>query len=149
MTDIFPRRKRSQIMSRVKGKNNIATEGRFIKLLRSNRITGWRRNWPLFGKPDFTFPTFRVCVFVDGCFWHSCPEHGQTPSTNIQFWRLKLERNKTRDLLVNTTLAQKGWKVIRIWQHDLKISSSPRIIRRIRRALERRDIAEVKNSKTK
>jgi len=66
-------------MSRVRSKGNNATELRLIQIFRDNRITGWRRNWPLKGKPDFVFPKKRIAVFVDGCFWHGCPEHGSLP----------------------------------------------------------------------
>src|ERR1700738_175696 len=69
-TDIYSEAKRSEIMSRVRGRANRATEGAFAKVLREYRITGWRRHLPLPGRPDFAFPAQRIAVFVDGCFWH-------------------------------------------------------------------------------
>jgi len=72
MADVFSARKRSQIMSRVLGRGNKATELALIVLLRRHQITGWRRAARLFGKPDFVFPKHRLAVFVDGCFWHGC-----------------------------------------------------------------------------
>src|SRR6185437_11874558 len=113
---------RSLNMSRVKGRGNAATEMRLIRILRSASIVGWRRNYRLFGRPDFVFPKKRVVVFVDGCFWHCCPQHRSQPVNNAEFWRRKLERNQRRDKLVNATLEREGWKVVRIWQHELKQS---------------------------
>jgi DNA mismatch endonuclease (patch repair protein) len=106
-------------MSRIRGRGNKATEIALARLLRQYRITGWRRHLPIFGKPDFTFRRKRVVVFVDGCFWHGCPKHSNTPSSNRAFWSRKLSANKTRDRLVTSTLKKNGWRVLRIWEHDL------------------------------
>lgn len=119
MTDVFTKKKRSEIMSRIRSKGNQATEQKLIKLFRQNSITGWRRNYPLFGKPDFVFPKKKVAVFVDGEFWHGHTTRGQIPKTNTIFWIEKIARNKKRDRLVNRTLKEKGWVVVRIWQHQL------------------------------
>jgi DNA mismatch endonuclease, patch repair protein len=129
MTDVFSKQKRSDIMSKINGRGNRATELRLIYIFREYKITGWRRNYPLFGKPDFVFPEIRLALFVDGCFWHSCPEHGMKPATNRAFWERKLTLNRNRDKLVNKTLRSKGWKVLRIWQHELKIPAN--IIKRV------------------
>ncbi len=120
MADVFSKKKRSEIMSRVRSKGNKATEKKLASLFRENGIKGWRRNYSLFGSPDFVFLKNRVAVFVDGEFWHGHPTLGQIPKTNTEFWRNKIERNKTRDRLVNETLKEKGWVVVRIWQHELK-----------------------------
>src|ERR1700741_2623028 len=104
MTDVFSIRKRSAIMARVLGAGNKRTEVALIAVFRRHGITGWRRRSPLFGRPDFVFPQHRLAVFVDGCFWHSCPRHGSRPASNAVFWSGKLARNRARDLLVNKTL---------------------------------------------
>ncbi len=109
-------------MSRIRSRGNRETEVALAKLFRRNKITGWRRNQKLFGKPDFIFPKSRVAIFVDGCFWHGCPWHGTMPSTNRSFWRRKISRNKKRDKLVTRTLRKNGWRVLRIWGHSLKKS---------------------------
>ena len=75
MPDVFTKAKRSEVMSRIRGRGNKDTELALAKLLRRHRITGWRRNQPVFGKPDFVFPKLKLAVFVDGCFWHGCPKH--------------------------------------------------------------------------
>lgn len=123
MADVFTPEKRSQIMSRVKGRGNRATELRLIQIFREHGIRGWRRNWMIFGKPDFVFPASRLVVFVDGCFWHGCPIHGAIPKSNRAFWRAKLVRNRNRDLIVNRELRKLGWKTLRLWQHELQQSS--------------------------
>lgn len=124
-------------MSRVRARDNKSTELAMVTLLRRHKITGWRRHGRLFGNPDFVFPKQRLAVFVDGCFWHGCPKHATQPSSNPSFWRRKLARNKTRDKLVVRTLKQRGWSVLRIWQHELKRPNQGRCIARIQRALIR------------
>lgn len=124
MGDIVSSEKRSEIMSHVRGRGNKATELALMSFFRSHRINGWRRHLALFGTPDFVFRTLRIVVFVDGCFWHACPLHRTIPSTNREFWRKKLSRNRQRDRLVNLTLRRAGWTVIRVWQHDLSNSRS-------------------------
>lgn len=119
MADVFTTRERSAIMSRVRSSGNKATELRLIGIFRMYGIKGWRRNIAIFGSPDFVFPQSRLVVFVDGCFWHGCPLHGSVPSSNREFWRKKLERNKARDRMVSGTLRRLGWRIIRIWQHEL------------------------------
>lgn len=134
MGDFLTPAQRSGVMSRVRGRGNSATELRLIQIFRHHKITGWRRNLPLFGKPDFVFPAIRIALFVDGCFWHRCPKHASWPSTNQAFWRKKLEGNVTRDRLVNQTLRVKGWKVVRVWQHELATGNLPRLVARLDRS---------------
>jgi DNA mismatch endonuclease (patch repair protein) len=68
-------------------------------------------------RPDVVFSRPKVCVFVDGCFWHRCPEHGTTPKANASYWIPKLAANVERDEAVSTALTEAGWRVIRIWEH--------------------------------
>ncbi len=78
MADVFSKSKRSKVMAAIRSKGNKDTELRLAFILRAYGIKGWRRHYPLPGKPDFVFPKQRLAVFVDGCFWHSCPKHGRT-----------------------------------------------------------------------
>lgn len=133
MADVFSRKKRSEIMANVKGRGNVNTELRLMGILRAHRITGWRRNAPVYGHPDFVFPKCQVALFVDGCFWHGCPKHGSQPATNRSFWRRKLARNLARDRHVSYELRKEGWSVVRVWQHDLR--EPTRVAERIRRIL--------------
>ncbi len=68
-------------------------------------------------RADVVFPRRRVAVFVDGCFWHGCPEHGQVPKANRDYWAPKLARNSQRDREVDEALAADGWTVLRFWEH--------------------------------
>lgn len=75
-------------------------------------VAGLRR------KADIVFTRKRVAVFVDGCFWHCCPEHGTKPRANAEWWEAKLGRNTERDAETNRLLAEAGWTVVRIWEHE-------------------------------
>ena len=97
MSDIFSREKRSKVMKAVKSRNTKTTELKLVKLFKELHITGWRRTYPLQGKPDFTFPKKKVVVFVDGCFWHGHNCRNVTPSDNYEFWNKKRQYNKTHD----------------------------------------------------
>jgi len=66
---------------------------------------------------DIAFTRWRVCVFVDGCFWHSCPDHGVLPRSNRDWWEWKLERTRQRDADTNAVLNSLGWTVVRVWEH--------------------------------
>lgn len=120
LMDTVSKQDRSRIMAQVKGSGNKSTELVFIRLLCERSIRGWRRNYPLFGNPDFTFPAYRVAVFIDGCFWHACPQHCRMPATNREYWQQKISRNAKRDLSVSKELKRRNWTVIRFWEHDLK-----------------------------
>src|ERR1700685_4217012 len=91
--DVFTKAKRSEVMSRIRARGNKDTELALARIFRRHGITGWRRNRRAFGKPDFVFKEFRTAVFVDGCFWHSCPKHSTSPRGNREYWRNKLFRN--------------------------------------------------------
>ena len=132
MVDVFSKEQRSAIMARVKSRGNKATELKLIEILREHRLSGWRRNSRVLGRPDFVFRAAKLAVFVDGCFWHGCPIHGGTPASNAEFWLAKIERNKQRDKYVNRLLRSQGWRVIRVWQHELRAPA--KVARRIARA---------------
>lgn len=134
MSDVFTKQKRSEVMSRIKGKGNKDTELTLVQILRKFHISGWRRNQKIFGKPDFAFLKQKTLVFVDGCFWHCCPLHSSIPKSNMEFWQKKLLSNVTRDRHVTKVLRKKGWKVIRIWEHEL--INSERVAKRIIKALQ-------------
>ncbi|MGH8022063.1 MAG: very short patch repair endonuclease [Limisphaerales bacterium] len=134
MADVFSAKRRSEIMSRVKGRRNAATELRLIAIFRKHDIRGWRRGRSIFGRPDFVFPAARLAVFVDGCFWHGCPLHGTEPQTNRGFWVRKIKRNKERDRLVGRNLRMQKWRILRVWQHDLQ--DPYRVARRVLRSID-------------
>ena len=111
MADVFTKTKRSEVMSRIRGRGNKETELALVQMFRAEGITGWRRHTALVGRPDFAFRDQRVVVFVDGCFWHGCPKHSNMPGNNRDFWMKKLTGNQIRDRLVTWTLRRDGWRV--------------------------------------
>jgi len=133
MPDVFDKAKRSDVMSRIRGRSNRDTELALVKLMRQHSITGWRRHQAIPGKPDFIFRSIRLAVFVDGCFWHGCPRHCKMPATNQEFWHKKLKSNQTRDRKVNREMRENGWRVLRIWEHEM--SCPKRVLSRLRKAL--------------
>ncbi len=78
-------------------------------------------------RPDVAFTRARLAVFVDGCFWHACPVHGNQPRTNTDYWRPKLARNVARDRAVDSALQVAGWRVLRAWEHESTASVADRV----------------------
>jgi DNA mismatch endonuclease (patch repair protein) len=76
---------------------------------------------------DVVFPGAKVAVFVDGCFWHGCPEHGTWPRNNADFWRRKIEGNVERDRDTDARLEADGWTVLRVWEHEAPADAAARI----------------------
>lgn len=122
-------------MSRIRGKGNKQTEGVLVELFREEKISGWRRQLKLPGKPDFTFQKLLLVVFVDGCFWHGCPKCYRAPKGNCIFWEAKITRNRDRDREVNRELRLRGWRVLRIAEHSLKKKHCKRLLSRLAKAL--------------
>jgi DNA mismatch endonuclease (patch repair protein) len=137
MADVFTVEKRSAVMSRIRSRGNRDTELRMIQLMREHRVHGWRRGWPLFGKPDFVFPRERLALFVDGCFWHGCPKakHAPAPKDRSEWWASKLTRNRERDRLVTRTLRRHNWTVLRVWECDLRHATAASTMRRVKRVM--------------
>lgn len=135
MADIFNKRKRSEIMSRVRSNKNKSTELRLISLFKKLGIKGWRRNYMIKGKPDFVFPKEKVAFFTDGCFWHGHGCRNITPDNNKEYWRYKITTNKIRDKAIAKHLRSIGWKVIRIWECELTRKNNRLAINKICRSL--------------
>ncbi|MGW4394447.1 very short patch repair endonuclease [Amycolatopsis nivea] len=77
---------------------------------------------------DLVFGPARVAVFVDGCFWHGCPEHGTWPKNNADYWRTKIETNRRRDANTDALLLEAGWLSVRIWEHEATDVAASRVI---------------------
>lgn len=151
MVDVFDAKKRSEVMSRIRGTGNLSTEVALIELMCSAGITGWENHVKIriqnlqsqsqtsvttshfVVKPDFIFGDLQLAVFVDGCFWHLCPLHSRLPANNREFWEAKLYGNVARDRQSTKMLRQAGWSVLRFWEHDMKDRDAT--IRRLRRCL--------------
>jgi DNA mismatch endonuclease (patch repair protein) len=135
MADVFDKQKRSDVMSKVRSKGNKSTELKMIKLFKENGITGWRRNYSVQGKPDFVFIKQRVAIFVDGCFWHGHDCRNTRPSANAEYWQSKRERNMKRDIKVTELFEKRGWRVLRIWECELKKPNEAATMERVRSVL--------------
>lgn len=120
MADRHTVEQRKANMSAVRSRGNKSTEIVFISLLRKNGMNGWRRHYPIEGTPDFVFPEKQIAVFIDGCFWHKCPKCYKCPASNKQFWENKVEDNRKRDTRQRRILRKNGWRVVRVWEHELK-----------------------------
>jgi len=128
---------RSSNMRAIKSKGNHSTEWRLRSMLVRQKIKGWKmHNQEIIGSPDFVFPTKRIAIFLDGCFWHGCPICGDIPKTNCEYWKAKLARNISRDKINTRQLRKQGFTVIRIWECALK-KNPTRYLQRIRDTLER------------
>lgn len=137
MTDVFDQAKRSDVMSRIRGRGNRSTEMKLVSAFKAAGIRGWRRHVRLKPRavkeghgvghplerlkvePDFIFRPQKLAIFVDGCFWHGCPLHGTKPKANAEAWQRKLAGNVLRDERTTKALEAAGWQVVRIWEHEL------------------------------
>ena len=109
---------RSEQMSRIRGKDTRPELVLRSALWRSG--LRYRLGRTVLGtRPDLVFPKNRVAVFVDGCFWHGCPEHYTRPRSSSGFWAQKLRANVDRDARQTSTLESAGWRVVRVWEHDV------------------------------
>jgi DNA mismatch endonuclease, patch repair protein len=109
---------RSKIMSSIKAVSkleSLVTQELWKKGLRFRRnVRG------MVGTPDIAIKKYKVVIFIDSCFWHFCPIHGKMPKSNIDFWKKKLERNQERDKEHTKFYLQKGWHILRIWEHEIR-----------------------------
>ena len=87
---------------------------------------------------DVAFPGLRIAIFVDGCFWHGCPQHATWPKRNAEFWRLKIEANRIRDADTNARLFGIGWTVLRFWEHESPIEATDAVAQTVAEAKAKR-----------
>jgi DNA mismatch endonuclease (patch repair protein) len=121
MTDVFTPEKRSAVMRRVKGRDT-SPELAVRRILREAGI-GYRLGGAgLPGRPDVVMKGRRVALFVHGCFWHGhdCPRGARQPKANAAYWIAKIGRNRTRDGSTRTTLEADGWRVVTVWECEMK-----------------------------
>jgi DNA mismatch endonuclease (patch repair protein) len=144
MTDVLSPKQRSHCMAQIRGRDT-KPEMKLRKLLWAAGCR-YRLNSRLPGRPDIVVPRARVAIFVDGCFWHGCAQHFTWPKTRPDFWRSKLERNKARDKEVNKALRASGWKVIRCWEHELKLAPD-RASRRILKMIASNELSATRSGK--
>lgn len=121
MADKLTPEQRSRIMARVRTRNT-APEVALRRALHAAGVRGWRLHRPLPGKPDLVFGRARVCVFVDGAFWHGHPDYYRGQSG--EFWNEKIAGNRARDERVNRELAELGWSVVRLWDFEIETDAT-------------------------
>jgi DNA mismatch endonuclease, patch repair protein len=94
--------------------------------------------------PDFVLPRYQIAVFVDGCFWHACPEHGRSTwsGPNAELWQAKMNRNMERDRRSTSIARTLGWRVIRVWEHEVVADPSKAAMRVLSAARSDQDKAE-------
>lgn len=124
-------------MSRVRSTANRSTEAAVATVLAENGIGGWILNdRSVAGSPDFHFPAQKIALFVDGCFWHACPRcRRRTPRNNRAFWQKKIDDNRRRDDRVRRALRSRGYRVLRVWEHQARGGTW---LRRVLRAIQER-----------
>ena len=117
-TDVLTPAQRSFCMSRIKGKDTKPE----IQLRKALWALGYRYrlHYKLSGKPDIVFPGQKIAIFVDGCFWHGCPDHFRVPKSGPEFWQNKIQSSIERDLRNRSSLEEEGWTVLRFWEHDIE-----------------------------
>ncbi|MBU1088352.1 very short patch repair endonuclease [Patescibacteria group bacterium] len=130
--DKFSKKKRSEIMSKVKEKDS-QIEIVLRKALWKKGIRYRKNVKKNFGNPDLVLAKYKTVIFVDSCFWHGCPKHYRAPSTKIIFWKKKLEQNKKRDKEVNLHYKKTNWQIIRIWEHEIKRSLKTVVLKIIKK----------------
>ena len=115
--DKISKKLRSEIMSRIRSKDSNPE-----KILRKTLWGMGLRYRLYYGKEkiDIAFPSKKLAIFVDGCFWHRCPYHAVVPKTNLEYWMPKLEMNVLRAIKKDERLQATGWTVIHVWEHELK-----------------------------
>lgn len=113
--DKFSKKKRSEIMSKIKGKDT------WLEIfLKSILLGSYLRYHPrILGNPDFGSKSKRIAIFVDGCFWHGCPKHYKRPKSNCVYWTKKLAVNRKRDRKISKKLGKMGYRTIRVWEDNI------------------------------
>lgn len=121
MTDIVSKKKRSEIMSKIRSKDS-KIEVAFRKELWKHGFRYRKNAASYFGKPDLVLKKYKTVIFIDSCFWHGCKTHCRIPSVRKKYWVEKIDRNKARDKEVSKYYKQLHWQIFRIWEHDQKES---------------------------
>lgn len=119
MTDIFSKNKRSEIMSKIKAKET-KLEVQFRKELWKAGFRYRKNVSGYYGKPDILLVKYKTVIFIDSCFWHGCKKHFKLPRSKVEFWKKKIERNRKRDIEVDKYYKEIGWKILRVWEHEIK-----------------------------
>ncbi|MCC3646860.1 very short patch repair endonuclease [Cytobacillus oceanisediminis] len=118
MVDVMTKEQRRKNMKAIKSISKL--EDIVSSQLWKEGIRFRRNSKYLFGKPDISIKKYKIVIFIDSCFWHQCPIHGNSPKTNTSFWKKKLDRNVERDKEVTEYYKERGWYIKRVWEHEIK-----------------------------
>ncbi|PWW32299.1 T/G mismatch-specific endonuclease [Cytobacillus oceanisediminis] len=118
MVDVMTKEQRRNNMKAIKSISKL--EDIVSSQLWKEGIRFRRNSKYLFGKPDISIKKYKIVIFIDSCFWHQCPVHGNSPKTNTSFWKKKLDRNVERDKEVTEYYKDQGWHIKRVWEHEIK-----------------------------
>lgn len=118
MPDRITSEQRSKVMSKIKSKSKL--EDLVAHELFKRGVRYRRNNRRLLGKPDISISKYKIVIFIDSCFWHCCPIHGTRPTSNVDFWNKKLNRNVEKAIEVNKFYESNNWNILRVWEHDIK-----------------------------
>ncbi len=119
MADNVSSERRSATMKAVRSQNtSLELEIRRALWARGIRYRVNVRDLP--GKPDIANKSLGLVIFVDSCFWHGCPEHGRIPKSHVDFWTAKISKNKQRDASITAQYQSMGWRIVRVWEHELE-----------------------------
>ncbi|MYS47754.1 DNA mismatch endonuclease Vsr [Streptomyces sp. SID5998] len=131
-------------MSR-QGSRDTAPEIAVRRLLHASGVR-YRVNVPVPGMPrrtiDIAFGKHKIAIFMDGCFWHGCPEHATHPKANSEWWRKKLDRNMSRDVETTGHLTAEGWTVLRFWEHE----APSKVAQQVCEALEKKKHGHIEST---
>jgi DNA mismatch endonuclease, patch repair protein len=143
MSDVHTKQQRSYNMSQIRGRD---TKPEILL-----RKALWRKGFRyslysrrLAGKPDIVMSKYKIAIFIDGCFWHRCPDHFKEPRNNKDFWNKKIASNLERDEKNNLLLKNEGWTVLRFWEHEIS-RKTDNVVRKIIQVAERRDLRKKKS----
>lgn len=129
----YPHPKDAQVSARMRRNRKVDTKPELqLRSALHARGLRFRKNLPVrlpdrTVRPDIVFTRKKLAVFVDGCFWHRCAEHGTSPRFNSSYWQEKLDRNVARDRLVDEALRAQGWRVLRVWEHEQANAAAARV----------------------
>mgnify|MGYP003535562790 FL=1 len=118
MSDRITSEQRSKVMSKIRAKSHL--EDMVARELFRRGVRYRRNNRRLLGTPDISITKYKIVIFIDSCFWHSCPIHGSRPKSNVEFWNKKLNRNIEKDIEVNSFSISNDWNILRVWEHDIR-----------------------------
>lgn len=118
MPDSITKEQRRKNMQAIRSQSKL--ENKVSRALWKKGYRFRKNHKTMFGKPDISIKKYKIVIFIDSCFWHACPIHGNRPKSNRNFWDKKLARNKRRDLEVNNYYKDKNWNIKRVWEHEIK-----------------------------